>query len=151
MRQLSKTNAWLPEIFNDFINTEWMPRTNATAPAINVIENEQTYIVELAAPGMNKQDFSIQIDKDNDLVIKMEKKSENETNAAPNDNAQKTKNVRYLRREFAYSKYQQTLILPEDVDIKSIKAKMENGILTITLPKIVVKEEPKVCKEIEIA
>lgn len=151
MRQLSKTNAWLPEIFNDFINTEWMPRTNATAPAINVIENEQAYIVELAAPGMNKQDFSIQIDKDNDLVIKMEKKSENETNAAPNDNAQKTKNVRYLRREFAYSKYQQTLILPEDVDIKSIKAKMENGILTINLPKIVVKEEPKVCKEIEIA
>ena len=151
MRQLSKTNAWLPEIFNDFINTEWMPRTNATAPAINVIENEQAYIVELAAPGMNKQDFSIQIDKDNDLVIKMEKKSENESNAAPNDNAQKAKNVRYLRREFAYSKYQQTLILPEDVDIKSIKAKMENGILAITLQKIVVKEEPKVCKEIEIA
>lgn len=151
MRQVSRTNAWLPEIFNDFINNEWTPRTNGTEPAINIIENEQAYIVELAAPGMNKQDFNIQINKDNDLVIKMEKKASSENNSEQNNVSNKSLSTRYLRREFAYSKYQQTLILPEDVELKEIKAKMENGILTITLPKIIVKEEPKVCKEIEIA
>ena len=55
-------NSWMPEVFNDFFDTDFMPRTNATAPAINVKETEKDYTVELAAPGMKKEDFNINID-----------------------------------------------------------------------------------------
>ena len=65
---------WLPSIFNDFFDNDWMVKTNATAPAINVIENEKDYKVEVAAPGMTKEDFNIHLGEDNELVITMEKK-----------------------------------------------------------------------------
>ena len=72
-----KTNQnWLPSIFNDSFDNEWMARANATAPAINVIENEKDYKVELAAPGMTKNDFKVSVDESNNLVICMEKKDE---------------------------------------------------------------------------
>ena len=69
-------NTWMPEVFNDFFDTDFMPRTNATAPAINVKETEHDYTVELAAAGMKKDDFNINIDADGNLHIKMEKKNE---------------------------------------------------------------------------
>ena len=65
---------WLPSIFNDFFNNEWMMKANATAPAINVIENEKDYKIQLAAPGMTKNDFTVNVDENNNLVICMEKK-----------------------------------------------------------------------------
>ena len=72
-----KTNQnWLPSIFNDSFDNEWMARANATAPAINVIENEKDYKVELAASGMTKNDFKVSVDESNNLVICMEKKDE---------------------------------------------------------------------------
>ena len=72
-----KTNQnWLPSIFNDFFDNEWMARANATAPAINVIESEKDYRVEVAAPGMTKDDFNIRIDENDNLVVSMEKKDE---------------------------------------------------------------------------
>lgn len=136
----NRHNSWLPEVFNDFFNTDFMPRTNATAPAINVVETVKDYRVELAAPGMKKEDFDINIDNDGNLTIKMESKREhNEDN----------KKERYLRREFSYSKYSQTLILPDDVDKDKIAAKMEDGVLTIDLPKMV-KEEVKVARQITV-
>lgn len=131
---------WLPEVFNDFFNTDYMPRINATAPAINVIENENGYRVELAAPGMKKEDFDVNIDHEGNLTIKMECKRETK---------EEDKKSRYLRREFAYSKYSQTLILPEDVDKDKIGARVEDGVLTIELPKIV-KEEVKVARQITV-
>ena len=67
---------WLPSIFNDFFDNDWMVKANATAPAINVIENEKDYKVEVAAPGMTKEDFNIHLGEDNELVITMEKKNE---------------------------------------------------------------------------
>ncbi len=71
-----KTNQnWLPSIFNDSFDNEWMARANATAPAINVIENEKDYKVELAAPGMTKNDFKVSVDESNNLVICMEKRT----------------------------------------------------------------------------
>ena len=70
-------DSWLPDIFNDFFDNSWMERTTYTAPAINVIENEKEYDVELAAPGLTKEDFKVHIDEDNNLHIEMEKKSEN--------------------------------------------------------------------------
>lgn len=126
---MKRTNDWMPNVFNDFFDTDFMPRINATAPAINVIETEKDYKVELAAPGMRKDDFQVHINNEGNLSIKMESKKENE---------QKEKG-RYLRREFSYSKYEQTLILPDDVEKDKISAKVTDGVLTVTLPKVEVK------------
>ena len=130
--------SWLPEVFNDFFYNNNMPKTNATAPAINVLENENEYIVELAAPGLRKEDFDISINNDGDLVIKMEKKNE-----------VKDEKAHYLRREFAYSKYEQTLILPDDVNKDEVGARMSDGVLNITLPKLN-KTVQKVARQIEV-
>ena len=67
----------MPDFFNDFFDNSWMNRPTYTAPAINVIENEKEYDVELAAPGLDKEDFKVHVDEDNNLHIEMEKKSEN--------------------------------------------------------------------------
>ena len=99
---------WLPSIFNDFFDNDWMVKANATAPAINVIENEKDYKVEVAAPGMTKEDFNIHLGEDNELVITMEKKNETKE--------EDKENKKYLRREFSYSKFQQAFVLPEDVE-----------------------------------
>ena len=72
-----KTNSnWLPSIFNDFFENEWLAKTGVTAPAINVIENDKDYKVEMAAPGMTKDDFKVNVDENNNLTICMEKKEE---------------------------------------------------------------------------
>lgn len=131
-------NNWLPEVFNDFLATEHMPRTNATAPAINVMEDNDKYTVELAAPGLKKSDFDVNLNQDGDLTIKMEKHPTEEDNKG-----------HYLRREFAYLKYEQTLILPDDVNKQEIAARVADGVLTITLPKMKA-EENKVARSIEI-
>ncbi len=123
------SNSWLPEIFNDFFDNGWMERTSYTAPAINVIENEKEYELELAAPGLSKEDFKIQLDGEGNLVINMEKRTDNKE--------EEKKKGRFLRREFSYEKFHQRLMLPDDVDIEKIDAKMENGVLNVHLPKIV--------------
>ena len=133
-------NNWLPEVFNDFFNNVNMPKANATAPAINVLESDNEYTVELAAPGLQKEDFDVNINADGDLTIKMEKKEEEN---------EKEKNAQYLRREFSYSKYEQTLILPDDVDRDKIAARVSNGVLTVTLPKLG-KQEQKLSRSIEV-
>lgn len=137
--------TWLPSMFNDFFDNNWMVKANATAPAINVIESEKEYKVEVAAPGMTKDDFNIHINEDNDLVISMEKKTE----STAGDKEGKPES-RYLRREFSYSKFQQTLILPDDVDKDKIDAKVNDGVLTIDLPKRVPEEKEKATKVIEV-
>ena len=131
-------NSWLPEVFNDFFYNNNMPKANATAPAINVLESDKDYTVELAAPGLCRDDFEVNIDNDGDLTIKMEKKV-----------SEKEQKAHYLRREFAYSKYEQTLILPEDVDKEKIDAKMSDGVLNITLPKLEQKTQ-KIARQIEV-
>lgn len=131
---------WLPSIFSDFFDNDWMPRMNATTPAVNVIENETEYKVEVAAPGMTKEDFCVHLADENQLVISMEKK--NETKSSDNS--------KYLRREFSYSKFQQTLVLPDDVEKEHINASVNDGVLTIDLPKKTLKEKAKECKVIEI-
>ena len=135
MMPIRKTQNWLPSIFNDFFDNDWMVKANATAPAINVFETEKEYKIELAAPGMTKEDFNVHIDEDNNLVISMEKKSENKE--------EDKKDGRYLRREFSYSKFQQTMILPDDVDKEQIEACVENDVLNIELPKFTEQEKEK--------
>ena len=134
-------DSWLPDIFNDFFDNSWMERTNYTAPVINVIENEKEYEVELAAPGLTKEDFQIHVDNEGNLQIAMEKKTENKEDK---------KHGRYLRREFSYEKFAQTLLLPDDVDQEKIQAKMENGVLNVHLPKREKSQKPEKVKQITI-
>ena len=141
MMPVRRTQNWLPSIFNDFFDNDWMVKANATAPAINVFETEKEYKVELAAPGMTKEDFNVHIDEENNLVISMEKKTENK---------EEKKEGRYLRREFPYSKFQQTMILPDDVDKEKISAQVENGVLNIDLPKFSEQEKEKAKRFIDV-
>lgn len=145
MMPVRRSQNWLPSIFNDFFDNDWMVKANATAPAINVFETEKEYKVELAAPGMTKEDFNVHIDEENNLVISMEKKTNNKE-----DNKDEKKEGRYLRREFSYSKFQQTMILPEDVDKDKISASVENGVLNINLPKFTEQEKERSKKFIDV-
>ena len=76
---------------------------------------------------MTKNDFNVHIDENGNLAIEMEKKVENKEN---------DKKGHYLRREFSYSKFQQTMVLPDDVERDKISAKVENGVLNVRIPKI---------------
>ena len=138
---MMRTNSWIPTVFNDLFYSDLMPKVNQTAPAINVKESDKAYTVELAAPGMKKEDFNVHIDDEGNLVVKLESKQEHK---------EEDKNTRYLRREFSYSKYEQTLILPDDVKKDAISAKVENGVLTVELPKVV-EEKVKLSRKIDIA
>ena len=131
---------WLPSIFNDFFDNNWMEKANATAPAINVVDSDKDYKVEVAVPGMTKEDFNIHLGDENELVISMEKKVENEDK----------ENKKYLRREFSYTKFQQSLYLPDNVDKEKITANVANGVLTIELPKYSQEEKAKINRVIEI-
>ena len=138
---MMRTNNWIPAVFNDLFDTDYLPKANCTAPAINVKESDKAYIVELAAPGMKKEDFNVHINDEGNLVVKMESKTEKKD---------EDKTTRYLRREFSYSKFEQTLILPDDVKRDAISAKVEHGVLTVELPKLV-EEKVKVSRQIDIA
>lgn len=144
---------WLPDIFNDFFDNQWMGRPNATAPAINIIESDKEYKVEVAAPGMTKNDFDIRINEENQLVVSMEKKEEHREKAPETDDKEgkgAPKQERYLRREFSYSRFQQAMILPDDIEKDKISAKMENGVLHIVIPKSQAQLEARRERLIEI-
>lgn len=126
MLPVSKRNSWLPSVFDDLMNVDFSPRLNSTAPAINVIAHDDDYVVELAAPGLKKDDFKVNIDNDGNLTVKMEKKEEKKED---------DKKAHFLRREFSYSSFEQTLVLPDDVDKEKISAKMSEGVLAVILPK----------------
>lgn len=156
---------WVPSIFSDFFDTNWMGRAKATAPAINVIEKKDEYKVQVAAPGMTKDDFRIHIDEAGDLVITMEKCCNCDDKEKECDDKEKEckdnkeckeseccdeKECKYLRREFSYAKFEQTLILPDDVDKSHIKAKVKHGVLHIKLPRKIAEEKPQVQQTITI-
>ena len=131
-------NSWIPEVFNGLFNEGNMQKANTTAPAINVKESLTKYTVELAAPGMRKDDFEVNLNENGDLHIKMENKRQPEQEEQV-----------YLRREFSYAKFEQTLILPDDVNKEKISASVADGVLTIQLPKMQ-KEEQKVARQITV-
>ena len=140
MMPMMRTNSWIPSVFNDLFDTDFMSKANCTAPAINVKESDKAYTVELAAPGMKKEDFNVHINDEGNLIIKMEQKQEHK---------EEDKNTRYLRREFSFSKFEQTLILPDDVVKDKISAKVENGVLTVELPKLE-QQQVKLSRQIDI-
>ena len=135
-----KNNDWFPTVFDDFFNNGFMPRANSTAPAVNVKETDKEYTMELAAPGIKKEYCRVGINDEGFLTVAIENKQEHK---------HEDKNHHYLRREFSYSNYEQNYTLPDDVQKDNISAKVEDGILTITMPKTAPKE--KVTKSIEIS
>lgn len=133
---------WFPTVFDEFFdNNDWTPRLSATAPSINVKENAKEYIMEVAAPGVKKEYCRVNVDNEGNLVVSIENKLEHKDEDKKNH---------YLRREFSYTNYQQSYTLPDNVDREKIEAKVENGILSITLPKFTCKEEAKLQRQIEI-
>ena len=134
-------NSWFPTVFDEFLNGDFTPSTSkTTAPAVNVKEDEKAYTMEVAAPGIKKEYCRVSLNEEGNLCIAIENKMEHK---------EEDKKQHYLRREFSYANYQQNYSLPEDVVKEKISARVENGILTVTLPKQ--EKEAKVSKSIEIS
>lgn len=127
----------LPSVFDDMFKTDWLGGTTnvnsigTSIPAVNIQENEDNFMVAVAAPGKAREDFRIELENDV-LTISSEEKKENETSE---------KNGRFTRKEFSYSNFKRAFSLPETVDSEKISASYNNGVLEINLPK---REEAKV-------
>lgn len=135
-----------PNLFDRFFNDDffdWSVRnfsgTNTTLPSINIKEDKNGFEVEVAAPGLEKEDFKIDLNEET-LTISSEKKVEEET---------KDKECRYTRREFSYQSFTRSLSLPSNIDREKISAKYEKGVLRVSIPKKEA-EKPKPAKKIEI-
>ena len=132
-----RNNAGMTNLFDDFFSRDlWNwgldnnSPTNTTLPAVNIRETAENFEVEMAAPGMQKEDFKIELEG-NELRISSERKTENEMKEGE----------RYTRREFSYQSFQRNFTLPKDVvDADQINARYENGVLHLLIPK---KEEAK--------
>jgi HSP20 family protein len=135
----------LTDFFNDFFENKSLEKVTGTAPAMNVMENEKEYKLEVAAPGMCKDDFKVHLNKDGNLIIEMEKKE-----CGCKGKEEDKKECRYLRKEFSYSKFSQTLLLPDNADKERIEAQVNNGVLNVIIPKLekVKAEDEK--REIEV-
>lgn len=134
-KALSKTNEPFPSLFNDFFKpfNEWFENggrmlKNITVPSVNISEDKDQYKVTLAAPGLKKTDFKIDVDG-NLITISSEKEDKKEE-----------KDVRYTRQEYSYSSFSRSFTLPEDVNPEKIDASYADGILSLNLPK---REESK--------
>ena len=135
----------LTDFFNDFFENKALEKVTGTAPAMNVLENDKEYKLEVAAPGMCKDDFKVHLNKDGNLIIEMEKKD-----CGCKGKEDEKKECRYLRKEFSYSKFSQTLLLPDNADKEKIEAQVIHGVLKVIIPKLekVKAEDEK--REIEI-
>ena len=136
---LARRNSMLmPAIFDEFFNNVRQYEEKVfTNPAFNVKETEKEFIIEAAAPGLDKKDFKIDL-KENLLTISAEKEAKDEQKESEN----------YYRREFCYGSFTKSYQLPENVSHEKISAGYENGILTVVIPKAEQKE--KLSKMIKI-
>lgn len=141
MLQVMNSNSWFPTMFDDFFNNGWMPKMKATAPAVNVKEDANAYTMELAVPGIKKEFCRVNINADGNLEVAIENKLEHK---------EENKKEHFLRREFSYSNYQQTYVLPDDIVKDHIAAKVDNGVLTITMPKVRKDEVKQIQRQISI-
>ncbi len=138
------TNQY-PSFFDRFLNNEmfdWSSRnysnTNTTLPSVNIKESDDDFEVEVAAPGLTKNDFRVELNHDL-LTVSSEKEVQNETKEGQ----------QFTQREFSYQSFSRSFTLPHTVDGEKISASYENGILKVLIPK---KEEakPKPARTIEI-
>ena len=128
----------LPTLFNDFFDREFLnwgesnfSNTGTTIPAVNIRETKDDLVVEMAAPGMKKEDFKIELD--GSLLSIGSERSSNQV--------EENNDERYSRREFSYESFQRSFTLPKDVvETDRLKARYENGVLRLEIPK---KEEAK--------
>jgi HSP20 family protein len=132
------TDNWLPSIFDDMFKADWMDNGNSginrigtSVPAVNISENDEAFRLELAAPGMAKQDFNLELDN-GVLTISAEEQKENE---------KKENGGRFTRREFSYTSFKRAFSLPDTVEVDKISAEYKEGVLMINLPK---REDAKV-------
>lgn len=114
-------NSLLSDFMNDYSNTVTRS-TNATSPAVNILEDEKTFKLELLAPGFEKENFSI-INKEGILTVIGEVKQD------------ESKTDNYISKRFSIQSFERAFNLPENIDIEAINAKYTNGILTVELPK----------------
>ena len=117
------TDRWIPDFFENerFFDSDWLK--NVTVPSVNIRETEKEFFVELAAPGLQKGDFKIELDN-NVLTVSSEKEEE-----------KKEEEKDYKRREFSYSSFSRSFQLPENILADKIDAKYENGVLKLSIPK----------------
>ncbi len=143
----TRNNDLMSTMFNELMNwNRWngmcsSEDTTTTAPKMNVSESDKDYRLELSIPGMKKEDLNLSVDPDNNLVIEMQTKEEKKE-----DNEKR----HFLRREFSTTQFKQMLTLPENVKKDAIGAKVENGILTVTLPKFTPEEQKQLAQTIAI-
>ena len=132
----TQTQGWLPSIFNDFFGNEWITKNHSATPAVNIMENENAYHVEVAVPGLKKEDINVRIDENGHMIITVDTQKGKE---------EETQKGKYIRREFSCTQFRQTLLLPENIDEAKIEAKYESGLLAIAIPKKKTAEstEPK--------
>lgn len=152
MKSLVKSNGsfmpTIPSLFDDFFNRDWLDSSlanwrvaGATLPAVNVVETNDDFRIEVAAPGMKRSDFKVELDN-NVLTISSEREDKAE---------EKDSNGNYTRREFSYQSFQRSFSLPENKVLgDKITARYVDGILHVTVPK---SEEAKVkpAKQIAVA
>lgn len=142
---LAKRNDLMPSLFNELL--DWNNWNNLTTdehcpmPKMNVSESDKDYELELCVPGLSKEDLNLSIDGDNNLVVEMVQKEEKK---------EEKKNRHFLRHEFNELQFKQLLSLPENVKKEEISAKVEHGILRITLPKFTEEEKKALMQHIEI-
>ncbi|WRQ33330.1 Hsp20/alpha crystallin family protein [Bacteroidales bacterium MB20-C3-3] len=134
IRRNETVPAWT-NLFNEFLNNDWndwslknYSKTNTTIPSVNIKETSDDFEIEVAAPGFDKKDFSIEINQGT-LKISSEKKNETDNNEES-----------YSRKEFSYQSFCRSFSLPLSVNSEKIEAKYENGILSVVIPK---REEAK--------
>jgi len=119
----------LPSLFDEFFEGNLLPNfieegAWKSTPAVNIYENNEKFEIEIAAPGLEKEDFKIDL-KNDYLMVSSEKKAKKE----------ETEKGKVVRSEFRYSSFQRSFAMPTEVEISSIKATHKNGVLTIELPK----------------
>ena len=120
-----------PTFMDEFFSTD--PFANAggrslasTAPAVNVKETDKAFILEVAAPGMKKEDINVVVEPNNTLVISSETK----------DSKEEKEEGKYTRKEFTYSAFKRSFALPDNVNAENVNAKYDDGILLLTIPKL---------------
>ena len=141
MTLMKRTSDMFPAFFDDFFRRDWPGRdmVTFTQPAVNIIEKDDEYMVELAAPGMKKKDFNVELEEQV-LTISYEKKEEKED---------KDEEGRFAKREFNYTSFSRSFVLPKSIESEKIKGEYKDGVLKLIIPK---KEEAKhkMARHIEI-
>lgn len=125
MTLVKKSNRLFPTFFDEFLSDDWWPSTlkdKPTNPAVNIKEHDKGYTLEVAAPGMKRDDFKVAMDEDM-LTIEAEKEVKAEE-----------KEDTFTRKEFSYTHFKRSFQMPAEVMIDKIKANYKDGILTIDLP-----------------